>query len=181
MRHADKIESVENGLQRRKQIQGMPPKNILARMQELNIPNASITMIEGGDIAWSRDYNEDSQTAVDQDATGHAPVYQAGSISKTVNAVLAMKLLVEAGKINLDEDLTARLSTMGIANSTGKPITLAQLLSHTAGINVHGFAGYATNSEHIPSTAEILAGNAELKENPQIIFFFLERGWALLF
>src|SRR3990167_382714 len=163
MRHADKIESVENGLQRRKQIQGMPPKNILARMQELNIPNASITMIEGGDIAWSRDYNAGSQTAVDQDATGHAPVFQAGSISKTINAVLAMKLLVETGKIKIDEDLTGRLRKMGIPNNTGKPITLAQLLSHTAGTSVHGFPGYLSTSQHIPTTAEILAGNPKLK------------------
>ena len=161
------IEAVENGLQRRKQIPGVAPQNILERMQELHVPNASITMMVDGVVAWSRDYDSDARTASDQRVDGHAPVFQAGSISKTVNAVLAMKLLVEAEKIAIDEDLTSRLSAMGVANPyTGKPITLAQLLSHTAGTTVHGGAGYATNSERIPSTAEILAGNAKLEGNP---------------
>lgn len=157
------IEAVENGLQRRRQVAGVTPKNILTRMRELHVPNASITIIKDGEIAWSRNYDSAAHTAVDQDAMGHAPVFQAGSISKTVNAVLTMKLLVETGKIKLDDDLTAQLNAMGIVNNSGKPITLAQLLSHTAGTTVHGFAGYPTSAQTIPTTTEILAGRAELK------------------
>ncbi len=39
------IEAVENGLQHRKQIPDLAPQNILKRMQELHVPNVSITLI----------------------------------------------------------------------------------------------------------------------------------------
>lgn len=152
--------AVETHLQPGRQINGAAAKDILTRMRELYVPNASVTVINGGVVEWSRDYNGVSQDSEDSTV---APVFQAGSISKTINAVLAMKLLVETGKIKIDEDLTGRLRKMGIPNNTGKPITLAQLLSHTAGTSVHGFPGYLSTSQHIPTTAEILAGNPKLK------------------
>ena len=155
--------AVETHLQPGRQVSGVPAKDILTRMQELHVPNASITMIVDGEIVWSRDYDGKAQTASDQRVDGHAPVFQAGSISKTINAVLAMKLLVEAGKIGLEDDLTDTLKAIRIHNNTGKPITLAQLLSHTGGTNVHGFPGYPTNAAHIPTTAEVLAGNSALR------------------
>src|SRR3990167_5400038 len=115
--------AVETHLQPGRQVSGVPAKDILTRMQELHVPNASITMIVDGEIVWSRDYDGKAQTASDQRVDGHAPVFQAGSISKTINAVLAMKLLVEAGKIRLEDDLTDTLKAIRIHNNTGKPIT----------------------------------------------------------
>src|SRR3990167_2840139 len=157
--------AVETHLQPGRQFSGTPEKDILTRMQELHVPNASVTVIKGGVVEWSQDYDGVSQASED---SAVAPVFQAGSISKTVNAVLAMKLLVEAKddakKIKIDEDLSPRLLAMGIPNNTGKAITLAQLLSHTAGTSVHGFPGYLSTSAHIPSTSEILAGNPKLKK-----------------
>ena len=157
--------AVETHLQPGRQITGVPAKDILTRMQELHVPNASVTVINGGVVEWSQDYDGVSRTSEDMTV---APVFQAGSISKTVNAVLAMKLLVEAEddtkKIEIDEDLSPRLLKMGIPNNTGKAITLAQLLSHTAGTSVPGFPGYLSTSAHIPSTSQILAGNPKLKK-----------------
>lgn len=159
-----KIKKVENGLQPPKQLPELKPKNVITRMNELRIPKASVTMIVDGEIAWSRDYDSISKIASNQSENGHAPVFQAGSISKTVNAVLAMKLLVEAGKMGVDDDLTGKLANMGIHNNTGIPITLSQLLSHTAGTSVHGFPGYHTKSSYIPTTSQIIEGNSTLGE-----------------
>lgn len=140
----------------------MTPEDIITRMKELNVPNASVIVIKGGVVESSLDYNAESESAEKLEVR---PVFQAGSISKTVNAVLAMKLLVEAEKIGLNDDLTTQLREMGIDNNTGKPITLAQLLSHTAGISKPGlgFLGYHSNSSYTPTTEQILAGNPDLK------------------
>lgn len=154
--------AVETHLQPGRQISGTPAKDIFTRMQELHVPNASVTVINGGVVEWSHNYSAESQSAEEVPVE---PVFQAGSISKTVNAVLAMKLLVETGIIGLNDNLTAQLNAMGIVNNTGKPITLAQLLSHTAGISKPGFGflGYHSSGKDFPTTAQILAGNPALK------------------
>lgn len=139
-----------------------PHKDIFTRMQELHVPNASVTLINDGVVEWSRNFSAQSQRA---EEVVVQPVFQAGSISKTVNAVLAMKLLVETGIIGLNDDLSDKLDAMGIENNTGKPITLAQLLSHTAGISKPGFGflGYHSGVSDFPTTEQILAGNPDLK------------------
>ncbi|MDP1573753.1 MAG: serine hydrolase domain-containing protein [Coxiellaceae bacterium] len=158
------VEKVENNLLPPMQIAGSetPGKNIFDSMQALNVPNASVTVIADGKVAWTREYDLATRSA-HEPSISKPSVFQAGSISKTINAVLAMKVLVESGKIKLHEDLTPRLKAMGIENNTGKEITLAQLLSHTAGTSVHGFPGYHSSHSAIPTTDEILAGNPALK------------------
>ena len=76
-----------------------------------------------------------------------ATLFQAGSISKPVSALGALRL-VEQGKLALDEDVNARLVTWKVPENEftrEKKVTLRGLLSHTAGLTVHGFPGYAAD------------------------------------
>ncbi|MDZ4798508.1 MAG: serine hydrolase [Bryobacteraceae bacterium] len=46
------------------------------------------------------------------------------------------------GKLSLDDDVNLKLKSWKVpANSFGKPVTLRMLMSHTAGLTVHGFQG----------------------------------------
>ena len=87
-------------------------------------------------------------------------LFQAGSVSKPVFALGAMRL-VEQGRIALDGDMPQYLSSWHIpSNGEWTPrITLRQLLSHTAGTSVHGFPGYPASGTvaHPNSGAEWLA------------------------
>jgi CubicO group peptidase (beta-lactamase class C family) len=88
-----------------------------------------------------------------------ATLFQAGSISKPVAAVGALKL-IEQGKLSLDDDVNTKLKNWKVpANefTTTEKVTLRRLLSHTAGLTVHGFPGYAI-TERIPSAVEVLDG-----------------------
>ena len=88
-----------------------------------------------------------------------ATLFQAGSISKPVSALGALRL-VEQGKLALDEDVNTRLVTWKVPENEftkEKKVTLRGLLSHTAGLTVHGFPGYATD-EPRPTVVQILDG-----------------------
>jgi CubicO group peptidase (beta-lactamase class C family) len=88
-------------------------------------------------------------------------LFQAGSISKSVNAMVAMKK-VEQGKISLDENINNKLVAWKLPDNeftATKKVTLRNLLSHTAGTTVHGFPGYAVN-EKIPTLQQVLDGAA---------------------
>ncbi len=70
--------------------------------------------------------------------------------------------LVEAGKLNLDDDVNSYLKNWKVPANTftdQTKVTLRELLSHTAGVTVHGFRGYIAGSA-LPSTFEILEGKA---------------------
>src|SRR5262249_34950418 len=86
-------------------------------------------------------------------------LFQAGSISKPVAAMAALKK-VQEGKISLDEDINNKLVTWKLPENdltAKKKVTLANLLSHTGGLTVHGFPGYAVG-EPIPTLSQVLDG-----------------------
>ena len=66
--------------------------------------------------------------------------------------------LVEAGRLDLDADVNSYLKgwkVPGNAFTADKKVTLRGLLSHTAGLTVHGFPGYA-KGEAVPGLTQIL-------------------------
>ena len=63
-------------------------------------------------------------------------LFQAGSVSKAMFALTLLRY-VDKGLIDLDTDISGVLSDL-----VDFPLTFPALLSHTAGFNVHGFAGY---------------------------------------
>ena len=75
-------------------------------------------------------------------------LFQATSISKPVTA-LAVLRLVETGKLQLEEDINLALKSWQVpANdyTARENVTVRRILSHTAGLTVHGFRGYAARS-----------------------------------
>jgi CubicO group peptidase (beta-lactamase class C family) len=126
------------------------------RMNELNIPGVSIAVIHEGKIEWARGFGVSS--------IGGSPVtpetmFQAGSISKPLAAMAALRL-VEQGKLSLDADINTFLTTWKFPAdpvAVGKPVTLRELLTHTGGTTVHGFPGYAS-TEPVPTLVQVLNG-----------------------
>lgn len=153
------IRAIEHGLLPAVVSERMQPQTLGARMAALGVPGISVAVIRAGKLDWTRAWGL-------RDASTCAPVttqtdFQAASISKTVAALAAMRL-VERGRLALDEDIDTYLKTWKLPrNETLAPgfVTLRQLLSHTAGTTVHGFPGYA-QGEVLPSVVQILDGVA---------------------
>lgn len=156
-----KIAAVENGLTEKRDIvfadSTVPHYNILDRMAFYGVPSVSIAVINNGKIAWRKAYGlADVQEKIAADTN---TVYQAASISKSINSFCIMRL-AEQGRLSLDKDVRAYLKTWQLPENTfsaGHSITLAQLLSHTAGLSVHGFKGYTIN-EPLPGLKAMLNG-----------------------
>ncbi|MDP1574556.1 MAG: serine hydrolase domain-containing protein [Coxiellaceae bacterium] len=165
------VAKVENNLHLPPQHVGAsaPGKNIFDRMEALKVPNVSVTVIDKGGVAWTREYDLASRSSHESQPTTPA-IFQAASVSKTVNAVLAMKVLVETRVMDLDDDVRPHLKGWTIpGDDHGEKITLRRLLSHTAGMSVGGPDGYhAHPGESLPTTTETLAGQLATSQSARL-------------
>ncbi|HEY2858052.1 MAG TPA: serine hydrolase [Terracidiphilus sp.] len=126
------------------------------RMKQLNVPGVSIAVLHNGKIEWARGFGARNSDGAPVDAD---TIFQAGSISKPLAAMAALHL-VQQGKLSLDADINTYLTSWkfpGDPIAAGKPITLRELLTHTAGTTVHGFPGYAS-TEAVPTLVQVLNG-----------------------
>jgi CubicO group peptidase (beta-lactamase class C family) len=126
------------------------------RMAALHVPGVSIAVIHNGQIEWARGFGV---TKIGGPPLTEETLFQAASISKPVTA-MAVLHLVQAGKLDLDADVNQYLKTWKVPENefTAKnKVTLRELLTHTAGMTVHGFPGYASNAT-LPTTIQVLNG-----------------------
>jgi CubicO group peptidase (beta-lactamase class C family) len=107
--------------------------------------SCGIVIIEGGEISRT-------ETAHGDDAT----LFQAGSISKPVTALVALELAA-AGRLDLDADVNEVLTSWRLP--TDRPVTVRHLLGHTAGLGVPFLPGY-TQDEPLPTLQQALDGAA---------------------
>ncbi|MGF7041613.1 serine hydrolase [Mucilaginibacter lappiensis] len=153
----DKIQQVEKGLIGTVQINGETPWTIQERMAYFKIPGLSVAVIQNYHIVWAKGYgfaNDSLKTPVTAQT-----LFQAGSISKSLNAVGVLKL-VQDKKLDLYTDINNYLTSWKFpydSLSKGKKITMANLLSHTAGLNMPGFPGYQ-QGKSLPTIVQILDG-----------------------
>jgi len=156
--NATAVEVIENSVKANIWIKGEPDPSasIVERLEQSDVPGLSIAVVHNGKIDWAKGYGM---------AIGTTPVdantlFQAGSISKPVAALAALKL-VEQGKLKLDTDVNHYLEQWKLGGeplTKDNPVTLRQLLTHTGGLTVHGFPGYATGDQ-LPTTSEVLSGD----------------------
>jgi CubicO group peptidase (beta-lactamase class C family) len=124
-------------------------------MRRLHVPGVSVAVIHDGRIAWAKGYG------VTQ-AGGNTPImpatlFQAASISKSVTATAAMRM-VQEGVLDLDRPANDYLVSWKLpAPSDSGIVTVRQLLSHTAGVTVSGFPGYAAGKP-VPTLIQVLNG-----------------------
>lgn len=124
--------------------QAVAPDGMNARLAALHVPAVSVAVIHRGELAWAR-------------AWGTADVdtpFQAASVGKWVTAFAALQA-VERGEVSLDGDVNASLRSWQLPTPT--PVTLQQLLSHSAGVNLQSVPGYAYG-QPLPTLLQILNG-----------------------
>lgn len=167
------IHAVENNLAGINGTEKDSAWNIQSRMNHYQIKGVSVAVIHNYKIEWTRGYgwaDEDARIPVSPETR-----FQAASISKSLNAVGVLKLAQE-NKLNLQADINQYLTSWKFPydiNSKGKKISTIELLSHTAGLNVHGFEGYQIGAT-LPTIVQIL--NGEPPANSAAIRSMIEPG-----
>jgi CubicO group peptidase (beta-lactamase class C family) len=152
------IKKVENSLagpvQLKDSSRGM---NLQERMAFYKVRGLSVAVINNYKVVWAKGYGWADEGA--KKPVTPQTLFQAASISKSLNAVGVLKLAQDK-KLDLYRDINDYLVTWKFpydSLSKGKKITAANLLSHTAGLDIHGFPGYA-NDDTIPTVPQILDG-----------------------
>lgn len=153
----DKIKQVESNLVPWAMDQDSLKFNLEERMAKYKIPGLSIAVIKDYKIEWVKSYGWADIS--EQRPVTTKTLFQAASLSKSLNAIGVLKL-VQDKKLDLYTDINNYLTTWKFpydSLSHNKKITTANLLSHTGGLNVHGFKGYLIN-DSIPTISQILDG-----------------------
>jgi CubicO group peptidase (beta-lactamase class C family) len=129
------------------------------------IPALSWALVDDQNLIWAQGHgfqDPDRKTAATADT-----VYRVGSVSKPITALLLM-ILVEQGAIDLDAPVQKYLPEFHPKNTTGKEITLRQMLAHRSGLVRESPVGnYFDASE--PTLAQTVASlnNTELVYVPE--------------
>ncbi len=158
---ADLLYKFENGLTTYSQLKDSIPKlyNIYDRMKLRKVPAVAVAVIKNGNILLSKQFGfANFESKIPADST---TLFHFASISKTANALCVLKL-VEQGSLSLTKDFREYFTDGSFKEnkySKGQKITIANLLSHTAGIiRDDGPSGDYTHNKPLPNITQIVKG-----------------------
>ncbi|BAZ39224.1 beta-lactamase [Calothrix sp. NIES-4101] len=138
-------------------------KYVPENMQEYNVPGLVFVLVQDGKILSQKAYgyaNLEKKIPVTPDKT----LFRVASISKLFTATSVMQL-VEQGKINLHQDVNKYLKNFQLDTNYPEPVTVANLLTHTGGLDVNYIGMSARNARNLEALGAHLA-----KKKPQRIF-----------
>jgi CubicO group peptidase (beta-lactamase class C family) len=156
-----RLARIERGLLPAILLAGAEPKpmSLPDRIEHYQVPGLSLAVVDGFELAWTRTYGlARSGTA--------APItpdtlFQAGSVSKVVAALLTLKL-IDAGQLALDTPVNDVLKTWKLpdrAEAGPEPVRIRHLLTHSAGLSRITFSFYEPG-EAVPTLVQALDGEA---------------------
>jgi CubicO group peptidase (beta-lactamase class C family) len=134
-------------------------------MEDLKVPAMSVAVIQHFQIVATKGYGTlsvDTHTP-----TTPRALFLAGSISKSVTAAAALAM-VEHGQLSLDGNVNDQLKSWKVPDNeftVKEKVTLRRILSHSAGLTVHGFAGYQVGAP-IPTVVQVLDGTPPANSPP---------------
>jgi len=139
-------------------------------MKKVGVPALSLAVLEDGRAVDVRAFGE----------AGEDTLFQAASVSKCVFAAAVVRLAGQK-KLDLHEDIRRMLKkdyALPLLRGKEAKVTLAQLLSHTGGVDLHGFKGYPGGAQ-LPTIQETLSGKKPA--NNRALRFALEPGSEFLY
>src|SRR5689334_415002 len=152
------------------------PLSIETLMKSYSVPGFSVAIINDFKIAETRCYGVTEAGGTDP-ITPHT-LFQAGSVSKPVAAVGAMRL-VQDGKFSLDENVNRELKSWQVPENEftrDQKVTLRRILSHSGGVTVHFFPGYEVD-QPLPTLTQILDGRSPANSAPVRVDFVPGTRW----
>jgi CubicO group peptidase (beta-lactamase class C family)/heat shock protein HslJ len=127
---------------------------VAAQLEAYHIPGAAVSVVKNGEIFLAKGYGYadlENRTPVIADHT----LFHSGSISKLFTWTAVMQLM-EQDKVNLNADVNTYLSDFEIPETYPQPVTLAHLLTHTAGFESRNEGLFVRKAEEIIPLNEYL-------------------------
>lgn len=137
-----------------------------------NVPGAAVAVIRDGKTVWIQSIGY-ADLASKKPITSET-VFNIGSISKLISAWGFMQL-TEKGIVKLDDPVDQYLTRWHLPESEfdRSKVTLRRILSHTAGLSVHGYGG-SDQGTPLLSLEESL--NGKTKRNGETVHLISEPG-----
>jgi len=132
-------------------------------MESYHVPGAAVVVVKDGEIFLAKGYGV-ADLESREPFSPHQSVFQTGSITKLFTDTAVMQL-VEQGKVALDVDVNAYLGEVRIPETYPDPVTLHQLLTHTAGFEFR-IDGYARSHQELRSLGHWIRGNMRERIRP---------------
>jgi len=121
------------------------------QMDSNHIPGAVVSMVKDGRLVFTRGYGySDYENKIPVDA--ERTLFRVGSVSKLFVWTAVMQLF-EQGKLSLDADINTYLD-FKIPATYPQPITMKNLMSHTAGFEDNGYKMYRLQAEDLISLSQ---------------------------
>ncbi len=141
-------------------------------------PGAAVAIVQGDRVLLSKGYGV-ADLATRARATDET-VFRVGSLSKPFTATAIMQL-VESGRLKLDAPVNRYLHDMQVPSAFGRPVTILDLATHTAGFDVRleGTAA-ATDQEVQPLGTYLRANLPPQVRPPGQMLSYSNHGYALL-
>jgi CubicO group peptidase (beta-lactamase class C family) len=130
-----RIQRVTRSLQQQLVIEGrtIETTTLEERMDQLGVPAVSVAVIDDGELSWAGAWGV-VEAGGEQKVTTDT-IFQAGSVSKPVAALLALALVGE-GKLALGQPVNDVLKSWKVPDNEftrEQPVTLFHVLTHQAG------------------------------------------------
>jgi CubicO group peptidase (beta-lactamase class C family) len=139
-----------------------PGWSLAERMRHYKVPGVAIAVLKDGEVASAVGYGVRAAGTLDK--VDGDTLFSVGSISKVATATTTLRLVAQ-GRLDLDRDVDGYLKRWKLPASAAAPrpgVSLRMLMSHTAGLGVHGFADYQPG-EPLPTLVQVLDGQTPAK------------------
>ena len=134
------------------------------KMEQYHIPGLVFLLVKDGEVFFTKGYGNvdvQNQKPVLPDET----VFRVGSVSKLFTATAVMQL-VERGAIELHTNVNQYLKLFKLEENYTKPVTMANLLTHSAGFRGRSIHSMVRNKSERMPLGEFLAHNMPPRSMP---------------
>lgn len=146
-------------------VAGFLDETIANQLTQHQIPGAAVVVVAGGRQVFARGYglaDLEQQRPVVAESTG----FFIGSTAKLLTATAVMQQVAQ-GRLDLHTDVNEYLTGFRIRDTyPGRPVTLAHLLTHTAGFEEDIVGVASTDPAELPALGEYLAGHQPARVRP---------------
>jgi CubicO group peptidase (beta-lactamase class C family) len=129
-----------------------------------HIPGATISVVKDGRLFFAKGYG-DADLQAGKLVSANTTLFRIGSVSKLFTATAVLQL-AEQGKLNLHADVNTYLKTFHLPATYPQPITLAHLLTHTAGFEDRGTGLFARDTRDLEPLGQWLAEHIPARVRP---------------
>lgn len=148
-------------------------------MDETGATSISVALTDGDRIAWSESFGSADKSTGRM--TGPETMFGIGSVSKMLATISAM-ILVDQGKISLDEPLVTYLPGFSMASPEYRDITVRMLLNHSSGFPGTDYRNTETADPFTGYAVQVMEGlkSQRLKHAPGYLSVYCNDGFTMV-